>query len=299
MVIRMADAPLIARAAFVALLLIALGGCSTIKVVYNQADHIFMWKADDYFDLTAEQKELWRRHVNRLHTWHRATQLADYANLLEAANARLSAGVQEQDVQWAIDALMSRYRTLIERTHDDLAQVLATLNDDQLAAARRQFEKDNRKFARDFGIGQPADEQRRLRAKRNVDRVEHWTGPLSAAQDARLREASRTLPLISELRLNDRMRRQREFLALLQDRKEGPRFAAKLREWLLDWDRTRTPEYASQFDGFVKASARVYVDMFAQLTPEQRRHVSDRLRRYILVFKELAKETHAAAGTQP
>jgi len=71
-------------------------------------------------------------------------------------------------------------------SYADLARVLSTLSDQQLAAARRQFEKDNRKYAKEFGVGLAPEEQKRLRAKRNLDRIEHWTGPLSAAQEAKL-----------------------------------------------------------------------------------------------------------------
>jgi len=261
-----------------------LPGCSAIKVVYNQADHIVAWKADDYFDLNAEQKEALRVHIDRFHAWHRLTQLPEYATLLESAQKRLHAGVTGSDTTWAVDSIKARYRVLLLHAYADVAQVLSTLSDQQLAAARRQFDKDNRKYAKEFGVGLAADEQKRLRAKRYLERIEHWTGPLTATQEAKLTEINRALPLVTELRQQDRIRRQREFLALLEGRADLQRFAPRLKDWLLDWDRTRAPEYEAALARFVEASSKAYVATYDLLTPEQRKHASERLRRYVEAF---------------
>jgi hypothetical protein len=129
-----------------------------------------------------------------------------------------------------------------------------------------------------------------LLAKRQLERIEHWTGPLSAVQEARVAEMSRALPLVTNLRHQDRMRRQQEFLTLLAERKQLDRFAPKLREWLLDWDRTRTNEYDAALARFAEASAKMYVDTYTLLTAEQRHHIASRLQRYVAAFRELAQD---------
>jgi hypothetical protein len=284
-----------ARGAVLALIIAVLAGCSGIKIAYNQADLIAAWMADDYFELTAEQKDAFREHFQRFHAWHRSTQLNQYAALLASTRERLDAGVKEADVVWAIDAIKAQYRTMVARGYADAARLLSTLSDQQLNAARREIDKRNRKNAREWGVGASADEQRHLRAKRNLERIEHWTGPLSAAQEARIVAIGRELPLIADLRQQDRIRRQQEFLALLEKRKNPQVFAPALRDWLADWDRTRAAEYEAALTRFVAASAKMYVEAFALLTPEQRAHVSDRLNRYITTFRELAQETPRTA----
>lgn len=281
----------------VLLIALLLPGCSAIKIVYNQADSVAAWKADDYFDLNGEQKEALRGHLDRFHAWHRSTQLIEYSALLDLAQKRLQAGVGVGDVAWAIDSIKARYRTLVLRGYADAARVLATLSDQQIAAAQRQFDKDNRKYASDFGLGSGPEEQRRLRAQRNLERIEHWTGPLTTQQEARLRELSRELPLVAELRQQDRIRRQREFLALLAERKHTASFAPRLRDWLLDWDRTRSPEYEARLARFAEASAKLYVEAFALLEPDQRNHVTTRLQRYGIAFRDLASATDKTAET--
>jgi hypothetical protein len=286
------------RIAWVLLVSMLLSGCSTFRLAYNQAELIAGWMASDYFDLSAEQKDEFRTHFQRLHAWHRATQLVEYAALLEAAQKRIDGGVQADDVAWAIATIKLQYRPIVERSAADAARLLATLTDQQLATTRREFEKGNRKYARDFGASAPPEEQRRLRLKRNLERIEQWTGPLSAAQEARIATLSNALPLVADLRLDDRMRRQREFLALLEGRKRTEVFQKRLRAWLLDWDRTRSPEYEAALATFVNASGAMYVEVFALLTREQRDNVSARLQRYVVAFRELAREAPRVAADE-
>jgi hypothetical protein len=283
------------RGAIVALIVATLAGCSSIKIAYNRADFIAAWMADDFFELTGEQKDVFREHFDRFHAWHRSTQLNEYAAMLAQVRERLNAGFKEADVVWTIESAKAHYRAIVARGHADAARVLSTLTDRQLDAARREFDKRNRKYAREWGIGASTDEQQRLRAKYNVERVEHWTGSLSGAQEARVIALSRALPLITDLRYQDRMRRQQEFLALLEGRKNLETFVPRLRDWLADWDRTRTPEYEAALTRFVEASAKTYMEVYAMLTPEQRAHVADRLQRYIAAFRELAQEAQRSA----
>jgi hypothetical protein len=286
------------RIAVALLVLTLLPGCSAVRIAYNQADLIAAWMADDYFDLRGEQKDAVRDYFQRLHAWHRRTQLLQYVSLLESAQERLRAGVKASDATWAIDSARTQFRVIVQRGYADAARILSGLSDQQLAATRRQFEKTNRKYAREHGAGAPADEQRRRRAERNLERIEHWTGALTPAQEARIGELSRALPLIADLRLLERRHRQREFLALLAERKSIETFAPRLRDWLIDWDRTRTPPYQAALVRFVDASAKFYVEVFALLTPEQRKHVFERLQDYIDLLRQLAQEAERQPNYQ-
>lgn len=276
--------------AVVALLAALMPGCSAVKLAYNNADDVVAWMADDYLDLHSEQEEGLRPLLARFHAWHRTTQLREYARLLDTADRRLAAGLAAADVAWAIDAVEERYRILATRLSADAARVLATLSDEQVAHLRRKLDEANRKWSKEHGVAASAEEQKRLRAKRLLERIEHWTGGLSSAQTARLTELTNELPLLTEPSLQFRKRRQHQFVALLESRYEGDAFAARLRAWLLDWDRTRVPEYEGLYARFVEGRTRLYVEGFQLLTPEQRQHVASRLRRYSKAFRELADE---------
>jgi len=235
-----------------------------------------------------------------MHAWHRQTQLPDYAVLLDNVQLRIAAGATEADALWLADAFQARIAAMVRHAWKDAAALLATLSDEQIRAARREFDQRNRKFARDIGLGAAPDEQRRLRADRHLERIEHWTGSLDPAQAARVREMSRALPLLTEQRYQERLRRQGEFFELLQQRRQTDTFAPRLRDWLLDWSRSRPSAYQAQHNEFVQASARMHVALLAMLTPEQRRHVSATIERYQRTFRDLAKEPpRPQAALQP
>jgi hypothetical protein len=271
-------------------LVLCLNGCSTIKLAYNQADHILAWMADDYFDLNGIQKEALRAHLGRFHAWHRATELSAYAAVLDSAQRRVQAGLTTEDVDWITAEIRARYRALVVQACPDAAGVLATLNDEQLLATRRQFERSNRKYAKDHGLGAPAEEQKRLRARQDVERIEHWTGPLDASQEAKLREISRSLPLLTDLRYQERLRRQEQFLALIRTHKDPAVLAARLRDWLLDWESARSPEYRQRWREFAAARAEMYVQAVGLLSSEQRHHLVSVIHNYRQAFLELAAQ---------
>src|SRR5262245_25003259 len=119
------------RGAIVALIVATAGGCSGVKVAYNQADLIAAWVADDFFELTGEQKDVFRERFQRFHAWHRSTQLNEYAATLAQVQQRLNAGFKEADAAWTIESVKTHYRTIIMRGYADAARVLATLSDQQ------------------------------------------------------------------------------------------------------------------------------------------------------------------------
>jgi hypothetical protein len=245
---------------------------------------------DDYLDLNREQEDGMRPLLARFHAWHRTTQLPEYVRLLDAAQRRFAAGVTPADVAWATESVQDRYRVAAQRLHADAARVLATLSDEQVAHLRRKLEDANRKWSKDNGIGASVEEQRRLRAERLLERMEHWTGSLTSAQSARVAEMIDALPLITDASLQYRVRRQRDFLVLLERRHEGAAFAAGVREWLLDADRTRAPEYGADYARFLEGRTRLYVEGFQLLALEQRRHVLKRMLGYSRAFRELAEQ---------
>ena len=284
---------------FVSLIALAMlvGGCSAIRTVYNQADYVAAWRVDDYFDLDDDQKRMFRADFGRVHAWHRATQLNAYAGLLEAMDRRLERGPAPEDVAWAVDNVKAQSRQLVLHTYKNAAALLATLSNEQVAAARRRFERDNREFAREHGVGASAEVQKRLRAKRDLESIEHWAGPLDRDQRARFTTLSEAQPLDATLRHQDRMRRQREFLALLGERHDA-RFAERLRDWLLDWNANRPTDMEARVEDYQQAHRRMLLTVFEQLRPEQQRKVSERLQFYITAMRELARDArqHADAG---
>jgi hypothetical protein len=92
------------------------------------------------------------------------------------------------------------------------------------------------------------------------------------------------------------VRRQREFLQLMGERRDGPEFAARLRHFLLNWEEGRDPEYQKIYLAWKPKQAAFYREVIGLLTPEQRETLLRRLQRYSSDFTQLAQREGSGTG---
>lgn len=281
----------------VALLCLLLGsGCSMLRVGYGHFDSVAAWMAHDYFDLNADQRDLFAQRFERLHSWHRQTQLPEYAQFLGDIQSRARRGLREPDMLWVVEGFKQRYARIAVRGAADAADLLATLTPEQIESFRQQLDKDNKKFLREHRINDGEAERRKVVRERSLSQLRDWVGSLSDAQQTKINALLQTMPLVDRLRHEDRLRRQREFLALLEIRGgERSVFTARLRDWLANWEAGRSAEQTRLFDESWKKRAESYAAVDQLLTPAQRQHLLHRLQDYIDDFRELSKTQPAAA----
>jgi hypothetical protein len=273
---------------------VMLAGCSAIRLGYNQSDTIALYYADEYFDLTRAQKDVLQENLYRLQAWHRRTQLPDYVRFLTETKTRLERGPTTADVYWFVDGITERYRVLVRAGFDDATASLSTLTQEQINHLQRQLDKDNAKFVRETRLEEGPEARKRAQFKRTLDRTEEWVGNLSREQEARLREMVFSMPLVNQLRNDDRRRRQRELVEILGLRQDRAQFAPKFRAWLLDWEAGRGAEYEKVLAVVYKERAQIFVTTWNQFTPAQRAHALRRLQGYIDDLNALAAQ---APGT--
>jgi hypothetical protein len=292
-------APVLRRSAALALIcaVIALtSGCSMLRFGYDQADHIAAWKADEYFDLDPGQKNDFIARFERLHAWHRRHQLPDYARFLSAVQQRAQQQASREDAVWLVEGVRARYRALVTRASSDAASLLATLTPENIRALQRQWQHDNRRFVRTHRLEESEEERRQAGAEHALKQIREWTGHLEQEQETRIIALHADIPLVQHLRHQDRLRRQREFLQLLETRGSGREFEDRLRDWLMHWDRGRAPEYERlQALAYEKRIA-FYLAVERMLTPRQRATLLARLQNYIEDFQRLADRDKRVAG---
>ena len=271
-----------------ALLLLTLEGCSTIRVGYNQADHLLAWMADDYFELDAAQKQDFRARIERLLKWHRAEQLPDYARFLAEVRQRGQQPLTREDAAWMVDGVKARFRVIALQGAPDAAEMLMTLTPDNLRALEKQYDKINQKFVREYKLTGTLEERKRARLERTLKQVRDWAGPLTHAQEERIAALNNAVPIADHLRHQDRMRRQKEFLALLAQRQNKAAFAPQVRAWLVDWEKGRSAEFEKAQSEIYDKRVSLYLEVDRMLTPQQREHVLRKLQGYIDDLRVLA-----------
>ncbi len=278
------------------LALLLITGCSMVRVGYGQLDTIASWMAHDYFDLEPLQRENFSRRFEQLQRWHRREQLPEYAQFLTETKARAQRGLTAADVLWLIDGMKSRYGVIAARAAPDAAELLAGLSPAQINHLRGEFEQMNQKFLKENRTLESVAARRQHQQRNSLKQIRQWAGSLSEAQEARVFSILQQVPLTDALRHEDRLRRQSEFLALLETRNtDRAAFTQRLRDWLVNWERNRPPELARSFEESWKKRAEFYAAIDKMLTAEQRNHLAQRLQDYIDDFRYLAAQKTSVA----
>jgi hypothetical protein len=274
------------HSAFLRLLLCAAclllaGGCSTVRIAYNNLDAVATWMAHDYFDLDAAQRDEFARRFERLHAWHRREELPEYIRFLKTIRQRTARGLRADDALWVVDGLKQHYARIAAHSAADAAALLRTLTPAQLASFRLQLVKSNRKFRETHRSDDGEAARRKAFERRALEQLHDWVGPLTEAQEKQVIGLLQ-VPLVDELRHRDRLRRQREFFTLLELR-HGDRaeFTRRVRDWLVNWESGRNAADARLVDAAWQVRAGYYAAVDRLLTAEQRRHLLYRLQDYI------------------
>jgi Family of unknown function (DUF6279) len=265
-----------------------LGGCTALRLAYDNADTYLHFRANSYLDLDPKASEELDERIDEFFAWHRKNALPSYARMSEEAAKRVGKGLSRDDLVWGYDSLVAHARQGLRVAAERVAPLLDRLTPQQVAHMEKQFEDDNRKFARDYLRGSEGDRRKR-RAKRLEERLEDWVGNLSPMQLEKVKQFSERTPLYDELRERDRRRMQGELTEMIRKREAQQR----LPDWLANWERGRDPVYLAASERFRQEYHALLLELDKTLTAEQREHAQANLRRYAEDFRILARRAGA------
>lgn len=269
------------------LALASFAGCSGARLAYNNADTVVRWMAGDYFALEGPQETDFNARLARFHAWHRSEELPRYSALMASAADRLGDGLTQPELLSAWDSVKARYRHMAAQAAPDLAAVLATLTPAQFRRLDQKFAESGAEFAKKHLKGSEA-EQRERRDKRILELMREWFGDLSDAQEAQIKASGGKLPLLYALRLQNRQRRQNEFVSLLKAHRNPAELEPRLQHWLTDWEAGASPEYRRLSELHRDLYVQMLLELDRSLTPAQRAHAVTRLHEYAEIFRTLA-----------
>lgn len=278
---------LLRRRAALLLLGLLLAGCGgATRLAYESGDAWALVMTDRYLDLEGEQWQLAQGAISRFHAWHRQTELPRYATLLQGAAQRVARGLARDDVEWGIQSVRARYAVLVDAAVRESTPVLDSLDAENVAALERRFAADDRKRIRETLSGDPSKHER-TRVAAIVKRFEEWTGPLSGAQEDVVRRFVRATADHPRQVHEQRQRKQRELVALLDgdDGSSKRPSPARLRSFFVDWEAERSTarrEYQARF-------VQLVLELDRTLTPSQREQAIERLGRYAEDCRQLSR----------
>jgi hypothetical protein len=261
-----------------------LGGCTALRLAYDNADTYIHYRINTYLDLDGKASEELDERIDEFFLWHRRNALPSYVRIAEESARRLGDGISRDDLVWGYDSIVANARQSLRVAAERMAPLLDRLTAEQAANMEKRFAEDNRRFAREFLRGSEA-ERRKRRAKRVEERLEDWVGNLSQSQVERVRQYSERAPLYDELRERDRKRLQSELLDMVR-RREAQR---RLPERAASWERGRDPAYTAASEQGRNEFFSLLLDLDRTLTPEQRARARANFTRYAEDFSALAR----------
>ncbi len=195
--------------------LLALGGCTALRLSYNNGAQLAWWWLDGYVDFSREQSPLARQAIDRWFDWHRPSQLRGYAELLVAAQAQVAEPTTAALACGWSDRLREVIAPAINRGLDDFAELVPGLREPQFRHLEQRYAKSDDEMRRDFLQSDSAERQREA-VKRTLDRAESLYGRLAEAQKSVISAGVAASPFSPELWLAERQRRQREIVLALR-----------------------------------------------------------------------------------
>jgi len=277
---------------------IALTACSTgVRLGYNYADTLVTYSIDGYVGLTQEQEQLVKERAAALVAWHRSTQLRDYVQLIEATRSKLAGPVTATDVLVFNQAVNARLAALGDRAAPDLAQLALTLTPDQITKMERKFASDNLKARRElvqFAGKETVDD----RLKKYTERAEFWFGSLSREQVEIVRASLVQRPSNAAWWIDERERRQRELIAIVQriqaERPSESIATGWVRGYFSQLQSPADPERRRAIEQFRASNAELIAQLINAASPEQKAALSRKLGSFVDDLTALASERAAA-----
>ncbi|MEO7055515.1 MAG: DUF6279 family lipoprotein [Caldimonas sp.] len=270
-----------------------LGGCSLIKVGYGQASPFaFRW-LDRYVDFDDAQSLRVRTALDEWFAWNRRTQLPDYADLLARASAEvLLDSTPERMCGWATE-IRGRIDVALERALPTIADVLPTLAPAQIVNVEQRYKERNEEY-RDEYVQRNPEKRSREAVKRATDRAQMLYGDLDATQRELVVRSVAASPFDAELAYSERLRRQRDSLALMRNLSApGARrddAEAQIRAYVRRLDRSPREPYRVYSERLVAYNCAFAATLHNATSPGQRRDAAKKLKGYETSLRELAAE---------
>ena len=290
-------APLVATA-------IATTGCSMARLGYDALPTWTHWQVERYLDLDEAQREIVGQHVDRLHQWHRRSQLPRYGAFLREVDDGLRTPVESAQLAAWRDRVGVAWEELAEHLAPAVAELGLTLREEQLRRLRERFAESNEKLR---GQWLPEDGRSReeARTERLLRRAEFFLGRLSTAQKREIGTLAAALPATEEAWLAEREARQRGLLRLLEQlRREQPTRAEARRmsrDYLLGMWKSHEIRRGQRIERSIGAGDEFALQVLAMATPKQREHLSKVLTGFAEDFEVLSsrgRDVKAAEARQ-
>ncbi len=115
------------------ILVLFLGGCSSITFIYNQFDNLFPWYLESYVDLDRDQKQYLDELLTPFFQWHRVEEMPKYAQIIGSLESAIDNEIDIESIALITDNVEESWFRLEDRMIVWIIPLSRELSDEQIA----------------------------------------------------------------------------------------------------------------------------------------------------------------------
>ena len=270
-----------------------LGGCSAVKLGYNNAPELAYWWLDGYADFNESQTPRVREELLRLHQWHRSAELPRIAELLQSTQRIAASDIMPDQACAIFDQMRTRFTALTDMAEPAVVSLAMSLAPEQIRHIEGKLTKSNTEWRAEHLDGSFAERSDK-RLESNLERSEQFYGRLQERQRSVLRNVLETSSYDPRISYAERLRRQQDLLQTLGALAPGSgaktdvvAARAAMRAYLDRSLVSPNPQYRAYSEKLIAESCRALAQLHNSTTPEQRERAARRLAAYERDVREL------------
>jgi hypothetical protein len=275
------------RAPLIITLILLISACS-FKTLYNRLDYMIPSYVEGMVSLDDVLEEKVEKRAEGLISWHRNTQLVQYADLLRTFQQDIESPLDRQRVLQHITTMQQLWESLENEINEEMAELLPLLNAEQREELFDSIEDKNEDFYDEY-VDIDDDERIEQFTDTTVDNFESWLGYITTAQETAIEQAMPGLANSAALRLEQRRLWQSSIRQILDSTDSKEIKTDRLRQFFDGFSMDNQPQLAAASDKNIKIYAQLTADIVNQATTEQRTFFKDKTDEYIRIFTELSE----------
>jgi len=115
------------------ILVLFLGGCSSITFIYNQFDNLFPWYLESYVDLDRDQKQYLDELLTPFFQWHRVEEMPKYAQIIGSLESAIDNKIDIESIALITDNVEESWFRLEDQMIVWIIPLARELSDEQIA----------------------------------------------------------------------------------------------------------------------------------------------------------------------
>ena len=270
-------------------LLVLIIGCGP-RLIYPHLYWLIPFYVDDYISLNREQSSLLEKQLLRVLDWHCRTQLPVYAQSLKQLAKDLEDPRQPityERLEYYSNQFITYWQELVKKIGPEMADILKTASDEQLAELFQNIEKRNSEFKAEY-VDISLEKLTKKRKERMAADLEKWISRLTSEQRQIVSDWSDQIAPLAVDGLRNREKVLAKFKDLLVERRHDPDFKETFVAMLINLDELRAAEYQKKIDYNTDVTIKFFVKIDRTLKPTQRKHLVKRIKSLAVDFEKIS-----------